>query len=272
MNKRISKLLTGLIAALFIFASCGGGSAKADKKIVVGASPAPHAEILEEVRPLLEEKGYELEVKVFNDYVLPNQALDSGELDANFFQHIPFYDLQIADHGYEFAIGSKVHIEPIGLYSKRFDSVAKIPEGASVYFSNSVADHGRVLSLLEQQGLITLDPKVTDKTAAEVKDVKDNPKNLVFKTDFAPELLPQMYQNDEADIVIMNTNFAISAGINPLTESFVLEDSTSPYVNIIAVRAEDAESEKTKVLNEVLTSQEIKDFILEKYEGAVVPA
>lgn len=270
MKKIITKLSV-IFTTLLLLASCGGAKVN-EKTIIVGASPAPHMEILEAARPLLEEKGYKLEIVQFNDYVLPNKALAAGEVDANFFQHIPFYDLQVAENGYDFSIASKVHIEPIGLYSKRYKTIAEVPEGATVYFSNSVADHGRVLSLLEQQKLIKLDPKVADKTEATVDDVIENPKNLVFNTDFAPELLPQMYLQDEADIVIINTNFAITADINPLTDAFVLEDSTSPYVNIVAVNSKDANSDKIKALDEVLTSEEIQTFILDTYKGAVVPA
>lgn len=270
--KKIQKIVATLFGATLLLAACGGGAATPTETITVGASPAPHAEILEQAKPLLADKGYALEIVEFNDYVLPNQALDADEIDANYFQHIPFFDLQVAENGFDFAIASKVHIEPIGIYSQTYKAVANIKDGDEVFFSNSVADHGRVLSLLETQGLIKLDPKVADKTAAEIKDVIENPKNLVFKTDFAPELLPQMYLGNEAPIVVINTNFAIGAGINPLEDSIALEDSTSPYVNIVAVQSKNKDSDKIAALNEVLSSKEIQEFILEKYKGAVVPA
>lgn len=276
------KLLTGVLLALLVLAlaacgtkkdegsTSGGKDSAEDTKIVVGASNVPHAEILEEVKPLLKEKGFDLEIITFQDYVLPNTNLESGELDANYFQHIPYFESQIADHGYKFANAGGIHIEPIGVYSKKYKSLEELPEGATILISNSVADHGRVLSMLEAKGLITLKEGI-EKTKAEVKDIEENKKNIKFDANYEAALLTQLYNNDEGDAVLINSNYAIDAGLNPIEDSIAIEDSESPYVNIIAVREGEEKSEKVKALVEVLHSKEIQDFILEKWEGSVVP-
>lgn len=282
MKKWLSLLFT--LTLVLVLTACGGASEEKDDsaanesekeettKLVIGASNVPHAEILEEAKPLLAEKGIELQIETFQDYVLPNQALDAGDLDANYFQHIPYFEAQIKENGYEFANAGSIHIEPIGIYSKKYKSLSELPEKAKVIISNSVADHGRVLSLLEKEGLITLKDGI-DKTAATLEDIVENPKNLEFDTEYAPELLPQIYNNDEGDILLINSNYAIDAGLNPLEDSIALESGeNNPYVNIIAVRSGDEKKEEIKALVEVLHSKEIQDFILEKYEGAVIPA
>jgi D-methionine transport system substrate-binding protein len=274
--------LTLLLVLSVVLAACGGTSNEAEDntgtsntteesaKLVVGASNVPHAEILEEAKPLLEEKGIELEIETFQDYVLPNKALAEGDLDANYFQHIPYLELQIAENGYDFVNAGGIHIEPIGIYSKKYKSLDELPEGAEIIMSSSVADHGRALSLLEANGLLTLKEGI-DKTAATVEDIADNPKKLTFKTDIEAALLAQVYNNDEGDAVLINSNYAIDAGLNPLEDSIAIEDSKSPYVNVIAVRSEDENNEAIKTLVEVLHSKEIQDFITNEYGGAVVP-
>lgn len=238
--------------------------------LIVGASNVPHAEILEEAAPMLEEKGIELVIETFQDYILPNTALEEGDLDANYFQHIPYLDLQIEEHGYDFVSAGAIHIEPIGVYSKRHSSLDEIPEDGTILMGNSVANHGRVLSMLEREGIITLDESV-DKTEATVEDIVDNPKNLQFNYDFEESYLPQVYENDEGDAVLINSNYALDVGLNPMEDSIAIEDSDSPYGNVIAVRNGDEELEKVKILVEVLRTEEIQDFILEKWNGSVVP-
>lgn len=236
----------------------------------MGASNTPHAVILDKAKPILAEKGIDLKVETYTDYVLPNQDLESKDLDANYFQHIPYLELQIKDNGYDFVNAGGVHIEPIGIYSKKYKSLEELPEGATILLSNSVSDHGRMLSLLEAKGLIKLKDGI-DKTAAEIKDIEENPKNFKFDANTAPEMLVQMYENDEGDAVLINSNFAIDNGLNPIEDAISLEDKESPYVNIIAVRAGDESRPEIKTLLEVLTSKEIQDFILEEWKGAVVP-
>ncbi|AVK85865.1 methionine ABC transporter substrate-binding protein [Lysinibacillus sp. B2A1] len=283
----MKKLLAGLFLSVLVLAlaACGAGKKddassgastedKTDSKenvtLTVGASNTPHAVILEKAKPILAKEGIDLKIETYTDYVLPNQDLDSKTLDANYFQHIPYLELQIKDNGYDFVNAGGVHIEPIGIYSKKYKSLDELPEGATILLSSSVADHGRMLSLLEAKGLIKLKDGI-DKTAAEIKDIAENPKNFKFDANTAPEMLVQMYENNEGDAVLINSNFAIDNGLNPVNDSIALEDKESPYVNIIAVRAGDETKPEIKKLLEVLTSKEIQDFILEEWKGSVVP-
>ncbi|MBA4536924.1 MetQ/NlpA family ABC transporter substrate-binding protein [Bacillus aquiflavi] len=272
MKKRLSILLS--FALVLVLAACGSSESKdektGNKEIIIGASNVPHAEILEEAAPLLKEKGIELKIETFQDYVLPNKALADKELDANYFQHIPYLEAQIAEHDYDFEIAGKVHLEPIGVYSKKYKSLEELPDGAEILMSNSVSDHGRILAMLEQKKLITLKEGV-EKVKATVDDIEDNPKKLIFKTEYDPALLPQIYNNDEGDAILINYNYAIDAGLNPFEDAIAIEEKDTPYVNVVAVRKGDKDKEEIKALIEVLHSKEIQDFILEKYEGGVIP-
>lgn len=282
MKKVLSAiLLTVLVLAL---AACGtkdkgndtsgNNNAAGDKeestKIVIGASNTPHAVILEKVKPMLKEKGYDLEIETYQDYILPNKDLESGLLDANYFQTIPYLESQIADFGYDFVNAGGIHIEPMGVYSKKYKSLTELPDGATVLMSNSVSDHGRVLEMLEKEGLITLAESV-EKVKAELGDIVDNPKNLKFEPDYEAALMPTLYKNDEGDALLINSNYAIDAGINPLEDSIALEKTDSPYVNVVAVRSGDENSDAIKALVEVLQSEEIQEFMLKEWGGSVVP-
>lgn len=277
---KMKKLLTALLVAALavVLVACGSddkkessGSKDGEKKtLTVGASNTPHAVILEKVAPVLEEQGIELKIVEYTEYVLPNKNLESGDLDANFFQHIPYLESQIADHGYDFVNAGGIHIEPIGVYSKKYDSLDELPENATILVSNSVADHGRILAMLEDKGLITLAEGI-DRDSAEIKDIVENPKNIELDANYEAALLTQLYNNDEGDAVLINSNYAIDAGINPLKDSIAIEDSESPYVNIIAVQKGDEDNKEIKALIEALTSKEIQDFILDEWDGAVVP-
>ena len=269
------KTVLGLTAAsaLTILAACGGDSGSGagdDKTLVIGASNVPHAEILEHVKDEYEAKGYKLEITKFQDYVLPNRTLADGELDANYFQHEPYLESQMAENkDYKFASAGGVHIEPIGVYSQDYASLDELPDGAEIIMSSSVADHGRILTMLQSEGLLTLaEGKTVDATVA---DIVDNPKNLTFKTNVEAALLPQAYNNGEGDAVLINTNYAIDAGLNPLEDAIALEGEDSPYVNLIVTREGDENDERVKALLEVLTSEETQQWILEEYKGAVVP-
>ncbi|MGG0889872.1 MetQ/NlpA family ABC transporter substrate-binding protein [Cytobacillus horneckiae] len=277
MKKWLSTLL--IVAVALVIAACGtsnedeGGSGQGSegtKTLKIGASNVPHAEILTEAKPLLEEKGIELDITTFQDYIVPNQALESEDIDANYFQHIPYLESQKEEHGYDFVNAGGIHIEPIGVYSEKYDSLDDLPERATIIMSSSVPDHGRILTMLEKEGLITLKADV-EKTVATIEDIEDNPKKLKFDTEYEASLLPQIYNNGEGDAVLINSNYAIDAGLNPLEDAIALEAEESPYVNVIAVRNGDEDKEEIKALIEVLHSQEIQDFILEKYNGAVVP-
>ncbi|MDT2747831.1 MetQ/NlpA family ABC transporter substrate-binding protein [Vagococcus fluvialis] len=275
MKKKLLGL--GLVTVLAIgLAACGGnketsdkGKAKEDDKtIVVGASPTPHAEILEEAKPLLKEKGYDLEVKVFQDYVLPNKALEQKEIDANYFQHIPYLEKEILDKGYDFANAGSIHIEKMAFYSKNVKSADDVKDGATVLVSNSQSDWGRVITILQDAGLVKVKDGV-ELTKATFDDIEENPKNLKFKYDIDPAILTTAYQNDEADLIAINANFAENIGLNPEKDGVFVEKDNSPYANVIATRTEDKDSEKIKALIEVLHSEKIKDFITEKWNGTI---
>ncbi|OXB92869.1 MetQ/NlpA family ABC transporter substrate-binding protein [Parageobacillus galactosidasius] len=277
MKKWISALFA--IVLVLALAACGGnnnadGGKKEGKltKLVVGASNVPHAEILEKAQPILKEKGIDLKIVKFQDYVLPNKVLADKEIDANYFQHIPYLEAQKKEHGYDFVNAGGIHIEPIGLYSKKYKSLEELPDGATIIMSNSVADHGRILSMLQEKGLIKLKEGI-DKTKATVKDIVENPKHLKFEADVEAGLLPQIYKNGEGDAVLINANYALDAGLDPAKDPIAVESpKDNPYVNIIAVRKGDENRKEIKTLVEVLQSKEIQDFIKEKYKGAVIPA
>lgn len=241
------------------------------ENLVVGASNVPHAEILEFAQPLLEEEGIELEIVSFNDYVLPNEALAEGELDANYFQHVPYLESQIEEHGYDFVNAGGIHIEPIGVYSQEYGSLDELPEGAEIIMSSSVADHGRILMMLEEEGLITLAEGVG--INATISDIEDNPKDFQFSDNVEAALLPTAYENGEGDAVLINSNYALDAGLNPLEDAISTEsaDSDNPYVNLIAVNNGDEEDERILTLIDVLRSEKVHDYIIEEYDNAVVP-
>ncbi|NWO06078.1 MAG: methionine ABC transporter substrate-binding protein [Alteromonadaceae bacterium] len=270
------KKLMFLIAAglILLLAACGGddesSGSDSDTEITVGAVSVPHAEILEEARPMLEEEGITLNIEEYQDYVFPNDDLADGTLDANYFQHQPYLDQTVEDTGYEIESIGNVHVEPIGVYSQNITDIDDIPEGTEVVLSNSIADQGRILTLFENNGLITLDEDV-EKSSARIEDIEDNPLNLSFHPDVDPAFLPENYESEEDALVVINTNYAIEAGLNPLEDALFMEDEDSEYLNLVAVRSEDVDNEALNKLVEVLQSQEIQDFMVENYDGAVIP-
>ena len=245
--------------------SAASASAASDDKVIkVGASPTPHAVILNEaVAPLVEKAGYTLEVVEFTDYVLPNTATEDGEIDANYFQHIPYLDDFNAEQGTHLVSVAGVHIEPMSIYAGKTATLDELADGATVAVPNDTTNEARALLLLQTAGLIELnDP--TD-LAATPKDIKSNPKNLQFKEVEAatvPTILP------DVDIAVINTNYAIGAN---LAKDLVLqtEDADSPYVNVLVVKEGNENSEKTKVLVDAITSQEVKDYIAANFGDIV---
>lgn len=275
MKKSLFVLLSVLLIA--VLAACGGDKENGKKDdetkevtIKVGASSTPHAEILEKVKPILKEKGITLEIEEYTEFVLANDDVNNGALDANYFQHIQYLEGVMKDTGYEFSNIGNIHTEPMGAYSKGIESFEAIPNGTEVILSNSVADHGRVLGLFQKEGLITLDEAI-EVAKAEIKDIVDNPKNLTFSPEYAPEFLPELYETEPDALVVINTNFAIQAGLNPEEDSLFIEGADSPYVNIVVSKTEKKDDPALKTLVEVLTSKEIQDFIIEKFDGAVIP-
>ena len=234
------------------------------EKMVVGASPAPHAEILEAAKPLMAEKGYDLQVMVYSDYVQPNNALDAGDLDANYFQHLPYLESFNEQHGTKLVSAAAIHYEPFGIYAGKTASLEEV-----VAVPNDVTNEARALLLLEAQGLITL--KEGAGLEATKNDIAENPKNLeIMEVEAAqiPRVLP------DVDLAVINGNYAIEAGLK-VSDALAIEDaesiSATTYGNVLAVREGEEETDKTKALVEVLTSEEIKTFMDETYEGAVVP-
>ena len=270
--KKLLKIALALLLTVGIV-GCGSQSDSSDEKtLTVSATLDPHAKILEQAKPLLKEKyGIDLEVKVLDDYYIFNKALDTGDVDANYFQHRPFFDGDVEKNNYKIAEAGAIHIEPFGFYSKTVKSKDQIKDGAKVIISNSVADHGRILAILADAGLITIKDgvKVLDAT---VKDIASNPKNLEF-TEIKPELLATSFNNGEGDLVAINGNYALQANLNPTKDAVILESANAdnPYVNIVACQKGHENDEKIKALVEVLKSDYIKKFIEETYKGSVIP-
>lgn len=265
---------TGVVLTLVACGNEGSnessGSGTEETTIKIGASNVPHAEILEFAQPILEEEGITLDITTYNDYVVPNVALDEGEIDANYFQHIPFFDAAVEENGYDFVNAGSIHIEPLAIFSQRYESLEDVEDGATVLVSNNQADWGRVIGIFQEAGLVTVKDGV-DLTTATFDDIDKNSKNLKFEYENDPALMTTLYQQDEAELIAINSNFAVDQDISPLDDSIAIESSSSPYANIIAVRSEDAEDPAILKLIEVLKSEEVQDFILEEWDGAVVP-
>jgi len=248
-----------------------GDTASGDiETIRIGASPNPHAKILEFVNDeLATDAGIELEIETYDDYVLPNRALFEGDLDANFFQHLPYFEAQVDEHGFEFDHFPGIHIEPYALYSTQHDAVADIPDGAQIGVTNDPANQARTLKLLAQDGLITLDEAAGDE--ASIFDVTDNPHDFDF-VELAPEQL--VHSLDDVDAAVINGNFALEADLNPTVDGLLLEDGKdNPYANLVAFRSEDADSQALQTLDELLRSEETRTFIEENWDsGEIIPA
>ena len=269
MKKLLTLVLTLTTLALV---GCGGGadnsSAKSEKVLKVGASPVPHAEILEVVKPELEKEGIKLEIVEFNDYVQPNLATNDKEIDANFFQHEPYLKNFVTEHPeLKLANVLGVHIEPMGIYSHKIKNINEVKDGAQVSIPSDPTNGGRALLLLERAGLLKLKDGVG--AAATVQDVTDNPKKLVFKEIEAPQLPRTL---DDVDISVINTNWAMQADLVPTRDALFMEDKTSPYVNILVVRQGDENRPEIQALMKALHSEAVKNFINEKYKGAIIPA
>lgn len=242
-------------------------AAKTELTLKVGAAPVPHAEILEFIKPKLQEQGVNLEVVVLDDEGQLNPALKEKQIDANFFQHVPYLDSVKTERGFDFVVTTKVHVEPIGFYSDKLKSKEEIKEGAKIGIPNNPSNEYRALILLQEQGWIKLKDGLST-YAATPKDIADNPKKLEFvevEAATLPRALP-----DLAGAVI-NTNIVLEAKLDPKSALF-REGASSPYANVIVVRKGDENREEIKKLDAALTSPEVKKFIEDKYGVAVVPA
>ncbi|WBW99651.1 MetQ/NlpA family ABC transporter substrate-binding protein [Oceanirhabdus sp. W0125-5] len=269
--KKYTKILFTLFALLSIFtlSSCGASKKTAEKNVLkIGATPVPHAEILNYVKPILEKDGITLQIIEFNDYIKPNEALYDEEILANFFQHTPYMNSFAKDKGYDLVSAGSIHVEPLGVYSKNITDIKDIPDGAAVTLPNDPTNHGRALILLHNNGIITLkDP--TNLSSYYKNDIAENPHNLEF-TEIEAAMLPRTL-NDVA-LAVINTNYALDADLNPTEDALLIEGKESPYANIITVLEKNKNNEMIKKLTETLQSDEIKKFIEEKYKGAIIPA
>lgn len=248
-------------------ASNTGGSGTEPVTLTVGASPVPHAEILYHIKDQLAKEGVNLVVKEFTDYVQPNVQLYEKQLDANFFQHVPYLDDQNKEAGYDLVKVNNVHVEPMGAYSSSIKSVDELKDGATVAIPNDATNGGRALLLLADNGLIKLKDGVG--VAATVKDITENTKNLKFK-ELEAATLPRVL--GEVDLAVINTNYALEADLNPTADALFIESKDSPYANILVARPDNKDSEAIQKLAQALNSDEVKKFIEEKYKGAIVPA
>ena len=254
-------LFTALAAALT------ASFAQANEKLVVAATPIPHAEILELVKPTLAKEGVDLQIKVFTDYVQPNTQVAEKRLDANYFQTLPYLENFNKGKGTNLVTVIGVHVEPIGGYSKKIKNISELKDGATVAIPNEGSNAGRALLLLQKNGLITL--KDPTNALATPKDIASNPKNLKFK-ELESALLPRVL--DQVDLDVINTNYALEAGLNPAKDALIIEAAKSPYVNFLVARPDNKDSDAIQKLAKALTSPEVKAFIEKKYNGAVVPA
>lgn len=284
MNKKLFALALalGLTASL---AACGSsapaasgsagsasGSAAASTPaetvtLKVAASPTPHAEILNAVKGVLAEQGIDLQITEYGDYVVPNTAVEEGDEDANYFQHQPYLDNFNAENGTHLVSAGGIHIEPMGVYAGKTTALADLPDGATIAIPNDATNEGRALLLLETQGLIKL--KDSSNLESTPNDIAENSKNLQFK-----ELEAAMIPNtvEEVDLSVINCNYALQAGFNPVEDALAIEDSNSPYVNIIAVKEGHENDPAIVALVAALQSETAREFITSTYNGAVVPA
>ncbi|MGI6622855.1 MAG: MetQ/NlpA family ABC transporter substrate-binding protein [Acetivibrionales bacterium] len=268
--KKIISLILVLTLVFTLFAGCGANSAKGST-IVVGASVTPHAEILNVAKEILAEKGITLKVVEFSDYVQPNLNVESGDLDANYFQHVLYLNQFNEDNGTHIVQAAAIHYEPFGIFAGKTKSLADLKDGSIISVPNDGTNEARALMLLEAQGLIKL--KEGAGFSATVLDIAENPKNLVIKELEAAQLTLSL---QDVDLAVINGNYAIQAGLNATTDALAIEDKDSDviknnYTNILAVKEGRENDAAIQELIKALKSDKVKNFINEKYNGAVVP-
>ncbi|WP_169940977.1 MetQ/NlpA family ABC transporter substrate-binding protein [Campylobacter sp. RM15925] len=256
---KFSKILLGALLAVTL------SSADKAKTIIVGATPVPHAEILEVAKPLLEKEGFKLEIKEFNDYTIPNLATEDGDLDANFFQHLPYLNEFNKNKGTHLVKTVGVHLEPMGVYSAKIKDLNELKNGDTVAIPNDPTNESRALDVLASAGLI----KLNDNPLKTPLDIVENPKNLKFSEIEAAQIPRTL---GDVTIAVINTNYALNAKLNPSKDALALESTESPYTNYVVVKAGNENSSKTKALNKAINSDEIRSFIKSKYEGAILPS
>ena len=281
MNKKFVSLILALALSASLTA-CGSsdttettddtdsGDTAETVTLKVAASPTPHAEILEQVKPILAEQGIDLVITEYGDYIVPNTAVDEGDEDANYFQHTPYLEQFNAENGTDLVSAGKIHYEPMGIYAGKTASLEELPDGATIAVPNDATNEARALQLLAAQGLIEIDPEAG--LNATPNDITSNPKNLEF-TELDAAMIPNTIE--EFDLNVINSNYALQAGLNPAEDALASEDAASDaaqtYANIIAVKAGHENDPAIVALVDALHSEEIQEFINTTYAGSVLP-
>lgn len=268
-------VLFSILSCCFFLTACNSpkqsGTGTAEKgtgiTLKIGAAVMPHAEILNFIKPMLKTQGVNLEIVVIDEEGWMNPALAEKQLDANYFQHVPYLNSVAREKKYDFAVAAKVHVEPIGFYSRKIKSLSELSNGATIAIPNNPSNEFRSLVLLERNGLIKLKKNIKDFESTP-RDIAENPKNLKFIEVESAQLTRSL---GDVDAALINTNYVLEAKIDPATAIF-REDANSPYVNIIVVRKADENRPEIKILVKTVTSQEVRNFIKDKYGVAVIPA
>jgi len=268
-------LILCLIFFFSLTAGCGGkvrptnpsATPAADKVIKVGVTPGPHAQVMEVVKKVAEKDGLKIQIVEFSDYIQPNAALNQGEIDINSFQHLPYLESMVKDRKYELVMLAKTFLFPMGLYSKKIKTLSDLKDGSTVAIPNDPTNGGRALALFEKAGLIKLKPGLGYK--ASVFDIVENSRKFKIRELEAAQL-PRALEGME--LAAINTNYALSAGLVPVRDALVLEDANSPYASILAVRTQDKDNPLYQKFVKAYQSDEVKKFIAEKFQGAVIVA
>jgi D-methionine transport system substrate-binding protein len=271
MKKILS--LGGVIVLFILLLLLGPGNYKAKNTIRIGASNIPHAEILRHIEPELKKKGINLDIVTFQDYVLPNRALAGKQLDANYFQTPAFLEQWNNEYDGHLVNVGAVHLEPIGIYSKKYKKLSELKNGAHILVSSNAPDYGRIIQLFEQAGLIKIKSGVNI-TQATFSDITYNPKHLVFQTGYEPKIMPLIYNNGEGDAVAINSNYAVQGGLQPDKQAIALQkpEHNSPYNNIVVVRKDSQNRKDIHELVKILQSKATQNWIRKYYKGSVLPA
>ena len=265
MKKIIVIALVAILSVVSVFAQAAAETQSSTTKIVVGATPEPHAALLSLVVDDLAAQGITLEIKEFTDYVTPNDAVEYGEIDANYFQHIPYLESFNTEHGYHLVNAGGIHVEPIALYSSKYSSLSDLPNGAVIAIPHDPTNEGRALLLLQSAGLIKL--RADAGLEAIPLDITENPKNFKF-SEIEAATLPRVLS--DVDAAIINGNYAIPAGLVATRDGLFVEGADSPYVNVIAVKEGNENNPAIKALIEALKSDEVAAFVAEKYKNGEV--
>ena len=268
-------LILCLIFALALAAGCGGktepakpaAAPAADKPLKIGVTPGPHAQIMEVVKKVAEKDGLKIQIVEFSDYVQPNVALNQGDIDINSFQHLPFLENMVKDRKYDLVMLAKTFTFPMGIYSKKIKNIKDLKDGAVIAMPNDPTNGGRALLLFEKAGLIKLKPGLGHK--ASVVDIVENPRKFKIRELEAAQIPRTL---EDMEIAAINTNYAMSAGLVPAKDALILEDSSSPYANILAVRGKDKDNPLYKKFLKAYQSEEVKKFVTEQFKGSVIVA